>query len=126
MNKNLKIAIFGLLLWLIPFFTGFAFVDPSGNFLIDQIFFKTIMILEGGLIGVILAIKYFACIEDNYLKEGMIIGVAWFAISLILDLVFVAAGFFQMSYAKYFTDIGLRYLFIPMYMFGIGYILEKK
>lgn len=52
MNKYLKTVLFGFLLWLIPFITGFLFVDPSGNFLIPEMFFKSIMIVVGGLVDV--------------------------------------------------------------------------
>ena len=59
MNKYAKMVLYGFILWLVPFITGFLFVDISGNFLIPETFFKSIMIVEGNLIGVILAVRYF-------------------------------------------------------------------
>jgi len=126
MAKILKIIWFGFLTWLIPFIVSFFFVDKTGNYLIPETFFKTIMIVTGGLVGTFLLVKYFIKLKGDYLKEGIVIGLSWLAINLCIDLIFVGSGFFKMSFLSYFTDIGLRYLIIPIYSIGIGYILEKK
>ncbi|MBP2029897.1 hypothetical protein J2755_000831 [Methanohalophilus levihalophilus] len=126
MNKYAKMALFGFILWVIPFFSGFPFVDSSGNFLIDEIFFKTIMILVGGFTGVILAVAYFKDIRTDYVKDGILLGVIWLVISLGLDLVMMSAGFFPMTVAEYFAEIGLRYLIMPMYTIGMGYALMQN
>ena len=126
MNKYLKIVLFGFLLWLIPFIAGFPFVDPSGNFLIPETFFKSIMIVVGGLVGVTLAVMYFKEIGTDHVREGITIGVIWLVINLGIDLVFVSMGFFPMTVTQYFTDIGLRYLSIPIYTTGMGYALMQK
>ncbi|MCK9393806.1 MAG: hypothetical protein WCX30_03550 [Candidatus Paceibacterota bacterium] len=126
MAKIFKIIWFGFLTWLIPFIVSFFFVDNTGNYLIPETFFKTIMIVTGGLVGTFLMAKYFIKIKGDYLKEGVIIGLSWLAINLCIDLIFVGSGFFKMSFLNYLTDIGLRYLIIPIYSIGIGYVLEKK
>lgn len=126
MNKLVKIVLFGFILWLVPFLTGFLFFDPSGNFLIPETFFKTIMVVEGALVGVVLAVRYFKDIEADYVREGVILGGVWLVINLCIDLLFVFAGFFPMSVVQYFTDIGLRYLSMPIYTIGIGYVLKQR
>lgn len=126
MNKYLKIVLFGFLLWLVPFITGFLFVDASGNFLIPETFFKSIMIVVGGLVGVVLAVTYFKDVGADFVREGAVIGVTWLVINLCLDLVFVSVGFFPMTITRYFTDIGLRYLIMPIYTIGMGYVLQQK
>ena len=126
MNKYAKIILFGFILWLVPFITGFLFVDRSGNFLISETFFKSIMIVEGSLIGVILAVRYFRDINMDHIKEGIILGMVWLVINLALDLGMVFAGFFPLSVVQYFTDIGLRYLTMPIYTIGLGLALEGK
>ena len=55
MNKFVKIVLFGIIVWLVPFLAGFPFIDQEGNFIISETFFKSIMIVIGGIIGVILA-----------------------------------------------------------------------
>jgi hypothetical protein len=126
MAKIFKIIWFGFLTWLIPFIVSFFFIDKTGNYLIPGTFFKSIMIVTGGLVGTFLLVKYFIKIKGGYLKEGIIVGLSWLAINLCIDLIFVGNGFFKMSFLSYFTDIGLRYLIIPIYSIGIGYILKNK
>lgn len=126
MANYIKIVVFGFLLWLIPFITGFLFVDSTGQFLIPETFFKSIMIVEGALIGVILAVKYFSGIGLRFVREGIILGLIWLLINLSLDLIFVFMGFFPMTVAQYVTDIGLRYLTMPICTVGMGYALEQK
>lgn len=126
MQKFGKIILFGLLLWIVPFLASFPFVDASGRFLIPETFFKSVMVVVGTFVGVVLAVRFFQSILKDHLREGVVIGIVWLAISLALDLVLVRAGFFPMSVYQYFTDIGLRYISIPIYTIGLGYALEQK
>ena len=126
MNKYVKIVLFGLVIWLIPFLVGFLFVDQEGNFIISETFFKSIMIVIGSTVGVILAVKYFKGIKANFIKEGIILGIVWLIINWIIDLIMVSIGFFPMTISKYFTDIGLRVLGIPIFTIGLGYALKQK
>ena len=84
------------------------------------------MIVEGSLIGVILAVRYFRDINVDHVKEGIILGMVWLIINLVLDLGMIFAGFFPLSIIPYFTDIGLRYLTIPIYTIGLGLALKRK
>jgi hypothetical protein len=126
MNKLIKIASYGLVLWLIPFIASFPFVDAQGNFTIPETFFKSIMVVVGAATGVLLSVSYFSGVKKNYFGEGVVIGVVWLAINLSLDLAMVYGGFFKMSPAQYYTDIGLRYMSIPIYTIGMGYALKKR
>ena len=124
-NKYLKIVLFGFILWLVPFIAGFFFVDAKGNFLIPETFFKSIMIVLGSLVGVLLAVRYFKDIKSDFVNEGVLLGVIWLVINLAIDIIFVSTGFFRMTLTQYLTDIGLRYLSIPIYTIGLGYALKK-
>jgi hypothetical protein len=126
MKKYSRILFYGLLIWLIPFIVSFLFVDAQGKFTISETFFKSIMIVTGALVGVILAVRYFKDVKEDYVREGAIIGLVWLMISLIIDLAFVQTGFFAMSFLQYFTDIGLRYLSMPIYTIGLGYALKQR
>lgn len=119
-------VIFGLIVWLIPFIVSFAFVDRNGNFLIAETFFKSITIVTGGIVGVLLAIQYFKGVETDFVREGVILGTIWLVINLAIDLSLVYSGFFPMTVTQYFTDIGMRYLGMPIYTIGMGYILMQK
>ena len=126
MNKYLKMVLYGLILWLVPFIVSFAFVDSQGNFTIDETFFKSIMVVTGALVGVVLTVRYFRDVETDYVNEGIVLGLIWLVINLGMDLSMVFGGFFQMTVAEYFTDIGMRYLAMPIYTIGIGYALIQK
>ncbi|WP_340819602.1 hypothetical protein [Methanolobus sp. WCC4] len=126
MNKYLKMLLYGLILWLVPFVVSFAFVDSQGNFTIDETFFKSIMVVTGAFVGVVLAVRYFRDVETDYVNEGILLGVIWLVVNLVLDLTMVSGGFFQMTVVQYFTDIGMRYLAMPIYTIGIGYALMQK
>jgi hypothetical protein len=126
MNKFIKITGYGIALWIIPFIASFPFVDAQGNYIIPETFFKSIMVVVGSAAGVILAVSYYTGVKKNFFGEGVIIGIVWLAVNLALDLAMVYGGFFKMTPAQYFTDIGLRYLSIPFYTIGMGYALKQK
>lgn len=126
MKKHTKLLGYGFITWLVPFIAAFPFVDQTGAYRIDEIFFKSIMIIVGALIGTFLMVKYFKKVSGDYFNEGIKVGVTWFLMNVILDLIFVFMGMFQLTIAKYFTDIGIRYLVILIFAIGMGWILEKK
>jgi len=126
-NKiTLKLIGFGILTWLIPFIASFPFFNyQTQELIIDVFFFKTIMIVLSALVGTILLILLFKNINRNYIKLGIIIGLAWLLINWVLDFIFLLP-MSGMAICPYFTEIGLRYLVVPIYSIGIAYILAKK
>jgi len=126
MNKYLKMILFGLITWIVPFVTSFLFFNMETQQLsINELFFKSIMIVEGGLIGVFLLVHYFRKISDRFVKEGLIIGLCWFFINIVLDVV-VLLPTSQMDFGTYFQQIGMRYLLIPIISLGMGYVARSK
>jgi len=75
---------------------------------------------------VLFSILYFRKLEAGILKEGVILGVLWFAISLGIDLLMFMWGPMKMTFANYMMDIGLTYLIIPAITVGFGYLLQKR
>jgi hypothetical protein len=126
MNKLLKMLLYGLFLWLVPFIAAFPFVDAMGNYTIPETFFKSIMVVVGAFAGVVLSVRYFSSVKKDFFGVGVVLGVVWLAVNLGLDLILVSLGFFKMTAASYFTDIGLRYLSIPFYTMGMGYALRNR
>jgi hypothetical protein len=122
MKKFLKITFFGLLLWIIGFVLGFA-VWPihESNFML----FKTIMLVSSILYGMILLIIYFNKVQSDYLNEGIIVGINWFIVNLLLDLL-VLVLIFKTPVGQYFIEVGIRYLNIPLITIGVGFLLSKK
>lgn len=129
MNKYLKIGLFGFLTWLIPFVAGFLFYSPQGQLVIDALIFKAIMIVTGSITGATLLVLYFRKIDKDYLPEGIIIGTAWFALNILLDLL-ILVPMAKMAVGTYFTQIGFEYLTIPTMSIAMGLVAkaasEKK
>lgn len=121
-----KIVWYGFLTWFIPFIASFPFVDPqTGEFIIDEIFFKSIMVVVGSLTGVIFIVRYFKDVTRDYVKVAFTIGAVWILMNWLLDLIFVSLGFFDMTYIEWFTQIGLRYVALFIYAVGAGYLLNQ-
>lgn len=125
MKKLLKVGLLGFLTWLIPFVVSCFFYSRDGVPLFDIFLIKTIMIVLFSILGALLLIRYFKGITGDYLKEGIIVGVAWLMINWILDFV-VLIPIARMGVVTYFTQIGLRYLMIPTMSIAMGYLIENK
>ncbi len=116
---------YGILTWLIPFVVAIPFYTPSGLPVIDQTFFKTIMIVVGAAVGSLLLVLYFDRTHNLYLREGIIVGVVWLIINWVLDFV-ILLPLNKMDPVTYFEQIGLRYLVILFMAISIGYVLERQ
>jgi hypothetical protein len=123
--RVLKIIIYGFLTWLIPFIVAIFFYTPGGELVIDIFTFKTIMIIVSSLCATILLVLLFLTIFNNFLKEGIIIGLVWLILNWILDAL-ILLPMNGMDLTTYFSQIGLRYLVIPVTAIGFGFIIEKK
>jgi len=125
MNKHFRNILYGFLAWLIPFVASIFFYTKEGGLIIDIFFFKTIMIIVGSISGAFLLISYFKRINIRYLKEGIYVGITWFVINILLDLL-VLIPMSGMAISDYFLQIGLRYLVMPVMSIMVGIALENK
>jgi uncharacterized membrane protein YpjA len=125
LKKYFKVVLYGFIAWLVPFVTGFFFYTRDGKLNIDIFLFKTIMIIVGSITGAILLVSYFKKINEQYLKEGILIGIIWFCLNIVLDLL-VLVPMSKMPILDYFAQIGLRYLMIPAMSIAIGAALANK
>lgn len=124
MNKYFRNVLYGFLAWLIPFVASFFFYSEEG-LTIDIFLFKSIMIVVGSISAAILLVSYFKKISTAYLKEGIIVGVAWFGINILLDLL-ILIPMSGMSITDYFIQIGIRYLVIPAMSITVGASLANR
>ena len=125
LNKYLRNILYGFLAWLIPFVASFFFYTREGKLTIDIFLFKSIMIVVGSISAAILLVLYFRKINGDYLKEGIIVGLTWLVLNVLLDLL-VLIPMSGMSIADYFTQIGIRYLVIPVMSITVGAALGNK
>jgi len=122
--KSWKLALlYGFLLWLIPFAVSFVVFPLKDS---NPAFFETIMPLVLAVCVVFFAVLYFRKVQAKFVKEAVLVGVIWLAISLIIDLCMFMEGPMKMTFAKYMMDIGLTYLMYPIVCVGFGLLLEKS
>ncbi len=124
-NKYLKNVAYGFLSWLIPFVSSLFFYTKEGVLTIDVFLFKSIMIVVGSITAGFLLVSYFKNINLNYYKEGIVVGCTWFIINILLDLL-ILVQMSGMSVTDYFSQIGLRYIVIPVMTVTIGAALNNK
>jgi hypothetical protein len=124
LDKKLKIVLFGIITWLVPFVVSFFFYSREGQLNINIFLFKSIMIVVGSITGATFLVLYFRKLKKDYLKEGITVGLAWFAINILLDLV-VLVPMSGMSIGDYLAQIGLRYLVIPTMSIAMGYVADR-
>lgn len=115
---TLRTTLLGVASWLIPFLVSFPFFGHTGQLLVSQPLFKSIMVVVGGLVGVALLVVAFRRVIASS-ASGFILGFYWLAINLLLDLV-VLVVLFKMPFLFYLYDVGLRYLLIPIIAIGMG------
>ena len=116
--------LYGFLVWLVPFVAAFGFYSRDGELTIDIFLFKTIMIIVGSLIGAYLLVRYFRRVEQNHLREGVYVGVLWLVLNWALDFA-TLVPMNDMAMGAYFSEIGLRYLTMPIFAVAIGAVLQK-
>jgi hypothetical protein len=124
MRSVKKALLFGFLVWVIPFIVAIL-IFPVRS--LDRPFFESIMPVVLTLCVVIFAIFYFNNVTRRQLREGILLGIVWLAISLVFDLImFMPATPMHMSLVDYGKDIGLTYVLIPSITIGFGYQLQKS
>ena len=121
MNRYLKIGLFGFFIWLIPFVVS-VLIFPLRA--MQRPLFESIMPVVIAIWTVFFAVIYLSGLKGGFQWDGLFIGMAWFLISIILDLLIFIEGPIKMSLWDYATDIPLTYLMIPTITFGFGYLME--
>ena len=111
------------LTWLIPFLAAIPFYGPGG-LLIDQQLFKSLMIVIGSITAAILIVWCLRPVEKNFTHEAIITGIVWLLANWVLDLI-VLVGLLGMTLPDYATQIGLRYLVIPVMVIVAGVVTDE-
>ena len=125
MKKYVKwIICFGILIWLIPFLVSFIVFPLKDS---NRPLFESIMPVVLTITVVTFSILFFKRVDKEFMKEGFIVGIVWFTISIVIDLfMFIPESNMHMLLVDYIMDIGLTYLIILVIPVGFGYMLEKR
>jgi uncharacterized membrane protein YpjA len=120
--RMLKKVGYGLVLWVVPYATAIPLLPLMQR---DLVFFKTIMIVEGTLVGGVLTALYFLRVERNFLREGIVLAAVWIVVNWALDFV-ALLPFTKMPLDRYFIEIGARYLAMAAPTVVAGFLLERR
>jgi len=124
MNRYVKLFGYGFLIWLIPFLVSFVIFPLRSS---NRPLFESIISVILVFAVMICSVLYFKKGENQSIYDGIIAGVIWFFISILIDLLlFLPSSPMQMSFIDYMTDIGLTYLIIFIIPFGVGILMYNK
>lgn len=115
----------GFLSWLIPFAISFFCYKPGGELMMEYSTFKSLMIVSGTVSGSFLLYQFFKTVNGNFIFNGIVVGLSWFAINILLDSI-ILIPMMKVTFATYFMSIGLGYISIPAISIAMGYLLERK
>ncbi|MBK8846277.1 MAG: hypothetical protein IPO27_06770 [Bacteroidetes bacterium] len=115
----------GLISWLIPYCASFLFFKPGGDLLVPYSTFKASIMVIGVVSGCFLLFQFFKVVSHDYVRNGIIVGISWFVINILLDVLFLLP-ITKTTFGEYFMSIGLGYFSIPPISMVIGFLLNKK
>jgi hypothetical protein len=108
---------FGFLVWLIPFVTAVAIYPVRQN---DRVLFESIVPVAVVIPTVVFAVLYMSGVTRRHARQGLLLGLLWLAMCILIDQPLFMAGPMKMSFVDYLKDIGLTYVMIPFITTGHG------
>ncbi len=119
--KSIKSALLlGFFDWLLPFAVSFVILSLRKN---NYYLFESLMVVVVVFAVVWFATRYFKKVESSFVREGVLLGLLWLVINLAIDLIlFLPKSPMQMPLSLYMSQIGIKYLSIPIITIGFGYL----
>jgi hypothetical protein len=74
---------------------------------------------------IVFSYLYLNSIKANFINEGVLIGISWLIISIVLDLILIAAGISQLSLSSYAMYVAPLYIIIPAITIGLGLNMNR-
>jgi len=123
--KNIKLALlYGFLIWVIPFVLSIIIFPIHEQ---DRPFFESIIPVVLSGVTTYFAVKYIQKLPSvDTWQEGLMLGVLWFLMCIVIDLPFFSYGPMKMPFVNYWKDIGFTYLTIPIITSGIAFAAPKE
>jgi hypothetical protein len=114
-----KALLFGVVVWLVPFVVAFLIFPLRES---SRALFESIMPVAVAGATVVLGVAYLARVGQGMVREGILLGCLWLAISVAIDApLMLFGGPMHMTIGEYLADIGVTYLMIPVITTGLGF-----
>lgn len=108
----------GVLAWLIPFAVAFLVFPLRAS---SRPVFESVMAVTVAATAAWLGVAYLRRIARVRAREGLLVGLVWLAICVLIDApLMLFGGPMQMSLGAYMGDIGLTYLSIPLVTWALA------
>jgi hypothetical protein len=123
MTSNGKALLFGVAVWLVPFVVAFLIFPLRES---SRALFESIMPVAVASATVVLGVVYMARVSQGIVREGVLLGCLWLAISVAIDApLMLLGGPMHMTVGEYLADIGVTYLMIPVITTGLGLVRAR-
>jgi hypothetical protein len=116
-----RIVGYGVVLWLVPFVIATLLFTVREH---NRALFESLITVIGVASAVGGSLLFFRKVPNADLGPGLIVGIAWAAISIAIDLPFFL-GVFHITPADYAADIALSYLAFPLITTGIAVAMNS-
>ncbi len=122
MNKNVKIINYGLLVWLIPSLITVIL----GSFIAAMNIFEIVSAVAIAVTVIVFSYLYLKGITENFIKEGLLIGISWLIINIVLDIILILLGISQLTLNNYAMYVAPLYVIIPAITIGLGLYMNQR
>ncbi len=120
MKRFFLIIFFGFLVWIVYFGASF-FAEPLAG--TNPGLFSALRFLFMLIPATFFLVIYFKKVLSGFAGEGLLIGLIWLGLSLLLDWFFNSGhGYFS----NYFLSQGLIFFSIPIISSGFDLIVKRK
>jgi hypothetical protein len=120
---NYRRAFVGALgVWAIPFVVAIAIFPLRAS---ERPLFESIMPVALVAATCIFAYR-FARSEPAFGRQGLLLGLIFLAVSIVIDLVMFSRGPMKMAPAEYVKDIAVTYLVIPIVTYGMSLTARRS
>lgn len=118
-----RLLLFGFLSWLVTF-VGAMCLSPLRE--AHRTTFETLIGVVLTLSTVLFTVRYFRNVQMAFVREGVLLGLAFIVCNILFDLPMFLSGPMKMPLGDYMKDIGLAYLSMPVVSIGLGYVLHRE
>lgn len=113
-----RALLFGLFIWLTPFVVAFLIFPLRES---SRPLFESIMPVAIAVPTAVLGVRYLRNVRRGLVREGILLGLLWLAISIAIDApLMLLGGPMRMTIGAYVADIGITYLIIPVVTVGLA------